>query len=120
MQAWSLLGAGVQVKVRHGRLVLRTLSPIPVLYRGLVLHPDDDTDPDIFRVDLSRYGMAPARVVFSRNSAGGVTGVHLDGLPLSAEKRSAPETPSPAQVGSSGTPGAVAVGIGLRQKGADE
>jgi CubicO group peptidase (beta-lactamase class C family) len=120
MQAWSLLGAGVEVKVRHGRLVLRTLSPLPVLYRGLVLHPDDEADPDIFRVDLSRYGMAPARVVFSRNSAGAVTAVHLDGLPLSAEKRSAPRTPSPANAGSSGAPGAVAIRIGLRQKGADE
>ena len=43
MQAWSVLGAGVQVLVRRGRLMLRTLSPIPVLYRGLVLHPDDET-----------------------------------------------------------------------------
>jgi len=89
MQAWSLLGAGVEVFVRHGRLTLRTLSPIPVLRRGVVLHPDDDSDPDVFRIDLSQYGMAPARVMFARDAGGATTAVHFDGLPLSAEKRPA-------------------------------
>lgn len=88
MQAWSLLGAGVEVFVRRGRLVLRTLSPIPVLHQGVVLHPDDVNDPEVFRIDLSQYGMDPARIVFGRNSAGATTEVHFDGLPLSAEKRS--------------------------------
>jgi CubicO group peptidase (beta-lactamase class C family) len=87
LQAWSMLGAGVQVFVRAGRLRLRTLSPIPVLNRGVVLHPDDPADPDVFRIDLSQYGMAPARVVFARSTAGAVTAVHFDGLPLSADKR---------------------------------
>jgi hypothetical protein len=82
-----MLGAGVQVFVRAGRLRLRTLSPIPVLNRGVVLHPDDPADPDVFRIDLSQYGMAPARVVFARSTAGAVTAVHFDGLPLSADKR---------------------------------
>ena len=90
MQAWSILGGGVQVKVRRGQLLLRTLSPIPVLYRGLVLRPDDPADPDAFRVDLSRYGMPPVRIVFGRGAAGAVTGVHLDGLPISAERIPAP------------------------------
>ena len=87
LQAWSMLGAGVQVFVRAGRLRLRTLSPIPVLNRGVVLHPDDPADPDVFRIDLSRVGMAPARLVFVRSTAGAVRAVHFDGLPLSADKR---------------------------------
>ena len=87
LQAWSVLGAGVEVLVRRGRLTLRSLSPLPVLFRGVVLHPDDADDPYVFRIDLSRYGMAPARIVFSRDPAGVTTGVHLDGLPLSAQKR---------------------------------
>jgi hypothetical protein len=103
MQAWSMLGAGVEVRVRRGRLVLRTLSPIPVLYRGLPLHPDDTDDPDVFRIDLSRYGMTPARIVFSRNSAGAVTGVHFDGIPLSAEKRSESMKPGTVNPGLSTT-----------------
>jgi len=90
MQAWSVLGAGVQVLLRRGRLVLRTLSPIPVLHRGMVLHPDDPDDPYIFRIDLSRYGMTPARIVFSRDPVTATMSVHLDGLPLSAEQRPAP------------------------------
>lgn len=87
LQAWAMLGAGVQVFVRGGRLRLRTLSPIPLLNRGVVLHPDDAADPDAFRIDLSGYGMAPARVVFARTAAGSVAAVHFDGLPLSADKR---------------------------------
>ncbi len=89
MQAWSVLGAGVQVLVRRGRLLLRTLSPIPVLHRGVLLHPDDPGDPYVFRIDLSRYGMTPARIVFGRDPITATMSVHLDGLPLSAEQRPA-------------------------------
>jgi len=87
LQAWSLLGAGVQVLVRRGRLVVRTLGPVPALRRGLPLHPDDADDPYVFRVDLAGFGLDTARVVFSRDAAGAATAVHLDGLPLSADKR---------------------------------
>ena len=70
MMAWSMLGAGAEVTVRRGQLTVRTLSPIPALYRGLRLHPDDPEDPYIFRIDLSRYGLGTARIVFSRDAAG--------------------------------------------------
>ena len=103
LQAWSLLGAGVQVLVRHGRLVVRTLSPVPALRRGLPLHPDDPDDPYVFRVDLAQYGIGTARVVFSRDPAGAPTGIHLDGLPLSADKRVVPgRTGSPWATGARG------------------
>ena len=81
-----MLGAGVEVAVRRGQLVLRTLSPIPALFRGLQLHPDDQDDPYVFRIDLSRYGLATARVVFSRDHSGVTTGIHLDGVLLSADE----------------------------------
>ncbi len=83
-----MLGAGVEVAVRRGHLVLRTLSPIPALFRGLQLHPDNMDDPYIFRIDLSQYGLATARVVFSRDESGVTRGIHLDGVLLSADKRS--------------------------------
>lgn len=86
MQAWSMLGAGVEVDVRRGRLMLRALSPIPAAYRGFQLHPDDKADPYAFRIDLSKYGLNTARVVFSRGPSGAVMGVHLDGVLMSAEK----------------------------------
>jgi CubicO group peptidase (beta-lactamase class C family) len=86
MQAWSMLGAGVEVGVRRGRLMLRSLSPIPAAYRGFQLHPDDRADPYAFRIDLSKYGLNTARVVFSRDPSGAVRGVHLDGVLMSAER----------------------------------
>ncbi len=87
MMAWVNFGAGVQVTVRRGQLILRTLSPIPALYRGLRLHPDDKDDAYVFRIDLAQYGVGTARVVFSRDPYGATTGVHLDGLLLSARRQ---------------------------------
>jgi CubicO group peptidase (beta-lactamase class C family) len=85
MQARGLAGAGVHVLVRRGTLILRSLSPMPALYRGLVLHPDDEHDPYAFRVDLSAYDLGTARVVFSR--ATGNTRIYTDVVPLVLEKR---------------------------------
>jgi hypothetical protein len=86
MMAWSVFGAGAKITVRRGELILRTLSPIPALYRGLQLHPDDQEDPYVFRIDLFKYGLGTVRVVFSCDPSGTATGVHIDGLLLSAEK----------------------------------
>ena len=82
-----LMGAGVQVFVRGGQLMLRFLSPIPVLYRGLALHPDDENDPYVFRIDLSEFGMPTSRVVFGREAGAAVTAVHLEMSPVSLRKR---------------------------------
>ncbi|MGP3921302.1 serine hydrolase domain-containing protein [Nonomuraea sp. 10N515B] len=85
MQTWSMVGAGTEVVVRRGRLWLRALSPIPALYRGFLLHPDDEEDPYVFRIDLSDFGLATARVVFSREP--GPRSIHLDLAPLTLQKR---------------------------------
>jgi CubicO group peptidase (beta-lactamase class C family) len=87
MMARLITGAGVQVSVRRGRLVLRALAPMPPLYHGLTLHPADPDDPDAFQVDLARYGLGTGRIVFSRDRSAHVTGVHFDGLLLSADKK---------------------------------
>jgi CubicO group peptidase (beta-lactamase class C family) len=93
MMAWSMLGAGAEVAVRRGQLTVRTLSPIPALYRGLRLHPDDPEDPYVFRIDVSRYGLGTARIVFSRDAAGATTGLHFEGILLTAEKSTAAVNP---------------------------
>jgi hypothetical protein len=80
----TLVGAGVEVRVRRGRLVLRALSPVPALLRGMPLEADDPQDPYAFRIDLSRFGLGPLRVVFARDTASGAMAVHLDVMPLSA------------------------------------
>jgi hypothetical protein len=83
-RARSMLGAGVEVFVRRGELLLRFLTPVPALYRGFPLHPDAE-DPFVFRVDAS--GLFTLRVVFSREPEDGAMAVHLDLMPLSAYKR---------------------------------
>ena len=84
------MAAGAQVLIRDGRLMLRLLTPVPALYRGFPLYPDDPVDPDGFRLDLSAFGLATVRVVFGRDG-GRVTAVHVDlpGQPLSLLKRPA-------------------------------
>jgi hypothetical protein len=106
LQARALLGLGAEVVVRRGQLMLRMLSPLPVLYRGFPLHPDDTTDPYVFRIDLSQFGMGTCRIVFSQEPGVGTTGVHTDLMPLALRKHAASQTPS---VWLSGALGALAV-----------
>ncbi|PFG38223.1 CubicO group peptidase (beta-lactamase class C family) [Georgenia soli] len=78
----GVVGAGLQLRVRGGRLVLRALTPVRALYRGLVLHPDDDGDPYAFRIEVPQLGSL--RVVFTPPSADSPAALHLDGMPLTA------------------------------------
>lgn len=79
-----------EVFVRGGRLMIRAVAPIPALYRGVALHPDDDDDPYVFRLDLSAVGMSTVRVVFGRD-ANGAPAIHADlgGQPMSLVRRAA-------------------------------
>ena len=65
MMAWSMFGAGVQIRVRRGQPYGPSVRYR--LYQGLQLHPDGTEDPYVFRVDLSKYGLGTVRVVFSRD-----------------------------------------------------
>jgi hypothetical protein len=58
------MGAGAEVTVRRGHLMLKPLHPIPAIRRGMRLHPDDPNDPWVFRVQFPEYGF-DLRVVFS-------------------------------------------------------
>ena len=83
------MGGGAEVLVRGGGLIVRVLTPVPALLRGLPLHPDDQGDPYVFRLDPSTFGMPTVRVVFARDREHGVTAAHLDllGQPLTLYKR---------------------------------
>jgi hypothetical protein len=61
-----MMGAGVEVVVRRGELVLKPLTPIPAMRAGMVLHPDDPDDPQVFRVVMPQYGRTD-RVVFTND-----------------------------------------------------
>jgi len=85
----AALAGGVQVLVRRGRLALRALAPVPALFRGVDLHPDDPEDPYVFRIDLSALEMSSVRVVFGPDAASGAVALHADlgGQPLSLVRR---------------------------------
>lgn len=89
-----LLGAGLEVAVRRGHLVLRGQMPVPAVRRGLPLLPHAD-DADVFTVDLTALGAGPSRVVFSRGADGAVTGLHLALEPMSFAKRPDRRNPRP-------------------------
>jgi CubicO group peptidase (beta-lactamase class C family) len=61
----ALFGAGAEVTVRGGHLVLKPLTPVPAMRRGMRLNPDDPDDPWVFRVEIPDYGKN-LRVVFAR------------------------------------------------------
>jgi CubicO group peptidase (beta-lactamase class C family) len=87
-------GAGAEVFVRAGRLMLRVLTPIPAVYPGFALHPDNENDPYVFRIDVSRFGLGTLRVVFTGEPGAGVMAVHLaEGKPLTADKQPAATNP---------------------------
>lgn len=86
-RAREMAGAGIEVFVRRGQLNLRILTPVPMMYRGFLLHPDDEQDPYVFRLDLSAFGIGTMRLIFGRSRATARMAVHLDVMPLSAERR---------------------------------
>jgi len=90
-----MMGGGAQVFVRGGQLMVRLLTPMPALYRGLPLHPDHETDPYMFRLDTSKFGMPTVHIVFCHEVGVGTTAVHtdLESQPLSLFKRPATRRP---------------------------
>jgi len=93
VQKWFI--AGAEVFVNRGRLMIRPFTPVPSLLRGLPLRPDDDSDPYVFRVDLSDVGIGTSRVVFSREPGAEATSLHLDFPPLSFDRQRAISNPRP-------------------------
>ena len=105
------LGAGAEILARRGELIFRLLTPIPALYRGFPLHPDDEKDPYVFRIDFS--GMGTTRVLFGREPVGGTTMVpELGAMPLPLRKQPDNKNPRMWAMAALGVAGA---GITLRR-----
>jgi CubicO group peptidase (beta-lactamase class C family) len=96
----SMVGAGIEVFVRRGQLRLRFLTPIPALYRGFLLRPDDESDPYVFRIELSET--VSTRVVVAQERGAG-TALHLEIMPLSLRKQTAATNPRLWASGALGT-----------------
>ncbi len=92
IRARMMTGFGADVYVAGDRLMLRLLTPVPSLLRGLELHPDSENDADVFRLDLARFGLPPARIVFTRRPGVGATAMHLDIFPMSLHRQPAATT----------------------------
>jgi hypothetical protein len=89
----ALMGAGAEVVVHGGNLMLKPLTSIPAMRRGFRLYPDDPDDPWVFRIHFPEFGME-LRVVFVGGSEEqAATRLLLD--MMSFEKRPAPRNPRP-------------------------
>jgi hypothetical protein len=62
-----VIGAGVEVTVRHRHLVMTPLTPIPSLRAAMELHLDDPDDPRVYRVQFPQYGKT-YRIVFTQEA----------------------------------------------------
>jgi hypothetical protein len=66
----AVFGAGIEVTVHSGHLMLKPLTPIPAMRQGMRLYPDDPADPRVFRVESPEYGTS-LHVAFSGKTAMG-------------------------------------------------
>jgi CubicO group peptidase (beta-lactamase class C family) len=107
-------GAGLEVMVREGHLVLRALSPAPRLRKGFRLHADDPGDPYLFRLDLSDLGLGTWPVAFSRNGDGTVAALHLGSMPMSLAKRPGYRNPARWAAAGAGAAGVASAAAALR------
>jgi CubicO group peptidase (beta-lactamase class C family) len=111
----ATMGAGAEVFVRGDRPMLRFLTPIPQMYGGFPLHPDDEDDPDAFRMDFSEFGMGTQRVMFNRDPGAGATSLNLEMMPVSLRRRPARTNPRLWATGALGALGATTAAIAIRQ-----
>ena len=72
-RSWQMLGGEVQVLVKDRRLVIRSLSPLKLLRRGVELHP---VDPDDLLYAATAEGLV-VPVAFGRSDRGDVDRVIL-------------------------------------------
>ncbi len=83
----GMIGLGIEVFVKGGRLMCRFLTPVPELARGFVLHEESPTDPFVFRIDLAEADLEPIRAAFGVASSGVVDRLYLDVMPLTLRRR---------------------------------
>jgi CubicO group peptidase (beta-lactamase class C family) len=67
-RVWQMMGGEIQVLVRNRELVVRALSPIAQLRRGLTLHAADATDPTLFVAEAEGLSIP---IAFVRDASGG-------------------------------------------------
>jgi hypothetical protein len=115
----GLMGAGAEIVVEGGQLMLKPLTPIPAMRRGFRLYPDDPHDPRVFRIYFPEFGME-FRVVFDVGPKGG-TATRLIMDMMSFERRPGFRNPRPWLAGGLALgAGALAVRGVRHHRGLDE
>ncbi len=104
--------------MRHGRPMIRFLTPVPALGRARPLIPDDAADPLVFRFELGE-GFDPMRVVFGRGGSGAIDRVHLEAMPLTLPKQPAATNPRKWISSVIGSAAVTALWRGARRDGRD-
>jgi CubicO group peptidase (beta-lactamase class C family) len=110
----GFMGPGAEVFVHGDRLRLRFLTPLPPLYRGFDLHPDDPEDPYAFRMDFSTFGMGGWPLVFRPTD--GATALHFDLMPVSLQRRPARTNPRRWATGALAVAAAAGAGWATRRR----
>ena len=115
-----LMGAGAEVVVQGGHLMLKPLTPIPSMRRGFRLYPDDPDDPRVFRIYFPEFGMS-FRVVFDGGPEGG-TATRLLMDVMSFERRPGFRNPRPWVTGglAAGTAALIVRGILHRRSAVED
>jgi hypothetical protein len=86
-RSWETIGGEAQVRVRNRRLMVRALSPIPELRRGVELYPTDDADPLVFGANV--HGLE-IPIAFGRDDAGDIARLSVGGpVMMTLHRRSA-------------------------------
>lgn len=93
------IGAGVEVFVRRGQLMLRFLSLIPALSRGFALHPDDGEDRHAFRVEFPWFGVGTTRVLFAGVPSNDTAMLYIETGSMSFKKERALTNPRQLSAG---------------------
>ncbi len=112
----GMLGAGIEVLVRRGRLIARFLTPIPALARGFDLEPDDAADPYAFRITPPDDAMDPIHIVFAQNPAGATDRLCLDIMPLVMRKQPDATNPRRWATGAVGALGAAVLATAVSRR----
>ena len=74
LRTWQMTGGEIEVVVRDRRLVVRSLSPIPQLRKGVALRAADPGDPLRFVAEAEGLTVP---VAFNRGPTGPATGVAI-------------------------------------------
>lgn len=113
----AIWGAGADVTIDGGQLMVRPLHPLPTLRHGMHLHPDDPDDPYVFRVDFAELGWAGTqRAAFSHDDtgpAGSATRLTLNGFQFHRR----PDARNPRHLATTGLAlGATTAALTLRRR----